>query len=425
MRFFMKRAFPFLLITILLALAGCQQQQPASGQQADAGMKPPASASEPSTGADGAKMGEGADSSGAPSGATPPAGDNAGAQPSDSSLADVHMDRVTALRLADPRSGWSGGDGWIARTDDGGKTWNVQATVPGTVAQLFALNGKLAWAVVDPSDHTSGRILYATTDGGAHWAETGTVPNDGFLHFRSLTEAYSANAKTTDGGKTWTTLPIPQQTVGDAYFHDAANGWIVASVKDSIVVQRTEDGGLSWKTVMTRKTVASLNGAVIRSAGTNDAWVELIGESGMTQTSYSLFHTTDGGQHWQTVLANSTAGGGPAPGFGIDYSDGPTNAGSRPGALYVVDPNVAFMGGQCPACDKPNTIGWTTDGGKTWTNGEQSLPGYGDQLLAMADDKQGWWVINDSEQPAVMYTTADGGRSWKKVHTFDPPKPAK
>jgi len=362
MRFFMKRAFPFLLITILLALAGCQQQQPASGQQADAGMKPPASASEPSTGADGAKMGEGADSSGAPSGATPPAGDNAGAQPSDSSLADVHMDRVTALRLADPRSGWSGGDGWIARTDDGGKTWNVQATVPGTVAQLFALNGKLAWAVVDPSDHTSGRILYATTDGGAHWAETGTVPNDGFLHFRSLTEAYSANAKTTDGGKTWTTLPIPQQTVGDAYFHDAANGWIVASVKDSIVVQRTEDGGLSWKTVMTRKTVASLNGAVIRSAGTNDAWVELIGESGMTQTSYSLFHTTDGGQHWQTVLANSTAGGGPAPGFGIDYSDGPTNAGSRPGALSSIRTSPSWADNARHATSRTRLAGRRTEG---------------------------------------------------------------
>jgi photosystem II stability/assembly factor-like uncharacterized protein len=49
---------------------------------------------------------------------------------------------------------------------------------------------------------------------------------------------------------------------------------------------------------MTRTTVAPLNGALIRSAGTDDAWIECIGDSGMTQTSYSLFHTTDGGKHW-------------------------------------------------------------------------------------------------------------------------------
>jgi photosystem II stability/assembly factor-like uncharacterized protein len=138
----------------------------------------------------------------------------------------------------------------------------------------------------------------------------------------------------------------------------------------------------------------------------------------MSQTSYSLFHTADGGKSWQTVIANSTAGGGPAPGFPIDHSSGPENTGSKPGALYVVDPNTAYMGGQCPACDKPNTIGWTTDGGKTWTNGETQLEGYGNQLLAIADATHGWWIISDSAGPSVMYTTADGGNSWSKVHTF-------
>lgn len=31
------------------------------------------------------------------------------------------------------------------------------------------------------------------------------------------------------------------------------------------------------------------------------------------------------------------------------------------------------MGGYCAPCDKPNTVGRTTDGGKTWENGKQAL----------------------------------------------------
>lgn len=356
------------------------------------------------------------------------AGTTKPAQPTPPAAA-VRMDNITAVRLADPKSGWIGGEGWIARTDDGGKTWSTQYSGGGgTVSQLFALNGQEAWATLGGADAAAGaqtaRKLLRTQDGGKTWTEAGTVPNAGFLHFVSKDEAYSANAKTTDGGKTWTALSVPEQVVGDAYFHDALNGWAAAQEKDMIKVIRTTDGGKTWQSVMSKRTVAQLTGTLIRSAGANDAWVELIGESGMTQTSYSLFHTTDGGQSWQTVIANSTAGGGPAPSFPIDHSDGPENAGSKPGALYVVDPNVAFMGGQCPACDKPNTIGWTTDGGKTWTNGEAAFPGYGEQLLAIADAKHGWWICTDRVEAAVMYTTADSGKSWQTAHTFEKPAPA-
>lgn len=338
------------------------------------------------------------------------------AEPPAAKPANVSMGKVTAVRLADAQQGWAGGDGWIAGTNDGGSHWNVQYTGTGTIRQIFALNGQDAWAVVADSSN-----LLSTSDGGKHWTAAGKVPNNAFLHFVSKTEAYSGNSKTTDGGKSWTTLPIPDHTVGDAYFHDAANGWAVTQAKDAIEVKRTKDGGKSWTTVMSKKYAGSLNGALIRSAGTDDAWIECIGDSGMTQTSYSLFHTEDGGKQWQTVIANSTAGGGPAPGFPSDYTGGPKNTGAGPGALYVVNPKVAYMGGVCNACDKPNTIGWTTDGGKTWVNGDAAFEGYGTQQLAIADEKHGWWICTDNAAPSVMYTTSDGGKHWNKVHTFDKP----
>lgn len=427
----MKRShiLPFLIMVLALValLAGCLGQEKLPTQTAGTENTAPSSETEagtkPEAGAD-SQSPPATEPSTAPSPAdTPPP--VAEGSPSAKPPSAVRMDRITAVRLADPQSGWLGGEGWIARTDDGGKTWTRQYSGEGTVDQLFALNGQEAWAVVDDdSGKSSLRRLMATKDGGKTWAKAGTVPNEAFLHFVSPNEAYSANAKTTDGGKTWTSLPVPGALVGDAYFHDQHNGWAVTQDKDMLYVKRTTDGGASWQTVMSRKTVAQLTGTVIRSAGADDAWVEWIGESGMTQTSYALFHTSDGGKTWQTVIANSTAGGGPAPGFPIDHSDGPSNAGSRPGALYVVDTNVAYMGGQCMACDNPNTIGWTTDGGKTWVNGEAAFAGYGEQLLAIADATHGWWIVTDNVEPAVLYTTSDGGRSWLKAHTFEKPKPA-
>lgn len=322
---------------------------------------------------------------------------------------------VTALRLADAQKGWIGGKGWIAHTDDGGVKWKVQYKGGGEIWQLFALNVQDAWATEE-----TGKLL-STHDGGAHWSAVGTVPNQAFLHYVSKQEAYSGNTQTVDGGVKWVKLPVPEGIQGDAYFHDRKNGWAVRQVQDKIEVMRTQDGGQNWKTVMSRPTVATLTGTVIRSAGVDDAWIELIGESGMTQTSYSLFHTKDGGRTWQTVLVNSTAGGGPAPGFPIGENAGPKNTGSKPGPLYVVNTDVAFMGGSCPACYKPNSVGWTKDGGKTWVNGTETFTGFGELLLGMADANNGWLITNGNEQPSVMYTTRSGGVNWNKVHAFDAP----
>lgn len=367
--------------------------------------------------------------------ASPTAASDASASPADTGkstpsakpTAAAATGMVTAVRLADPKSGWTAGEGWIARTDDAGKHWSMQYQGSGTIRQVFALNGTNAWAAVEGTDTGTGGAGYSllgTADGGKHWTIAGTVPNKGFLHFVNKTEAYSANAKTTDGGKTWSTLPVPERLVGDAYFHDAKNGWAVTQNKDAAAIMRTADGGKTWNTVMSRTLAGQLNGAIIRSAGAEDAWVEWIGGSGMTQTSYSLFHTVDGGKQWLTVLANSTAGAGPAPGFTMENMQGHKNSGSGPGPLYVVNPSTAFMGGYCGACDLPNSVGKTTDGGKTWINGTQSIEGYAGALLAMADDKQGWWIGTDHTAPSVMYTTSDGGAHWTKAHTFDKPKSA-
>jgi photosystem II stability/assembly factor-like uncharacterized protein len=401
-----KGTFLMLLVFLLVLLAGCQGNDKTTNQGAESST-PTASPSATIT------------TSAAPTPSSTPLSPT----PTGLVSADTQMGVITALRLIDIRSGWIGGEGWIARTDDGGKTWQKQNTKPGLIKQVFALNGQAAWATVQAASGSETALeLLATKDGGKIWSVIGKVPNSGFLHFVTANEGYSGNAKTVDGGKTWTSIPVPRDVVGEAYFHDKDHGWAVTQANDKIEVQSSLDGGKSWHSVMSKKTVSTLTEAIIRSTGTNDAWIEAIGGSGMSQTSYSVFHTTDGGKSWQTVIANSTAGAGPAPGFPLEYTGGPNNKGSKPGPLYVVNPQTAFMGGSCPACDKPNTIGWTTDGGKTWTNGKAEFTGYGEALLAMADGKHGWWICTDNADPSVLYTTSDGGLTWNKTYTFDRPK---
>lgn len=354
-----------------------------------------------------------------------PAGNGGGQASADTNVAKVHMDNITALRLINGHSGWIGGNGWIARTDadtsgSAGSAWNVQYQGQGTVQQIFALNGQQAWAVMADS----GSLL-ATRDGGKRWDTIGTVPEQGragFLHFVSSKEGFSGNQYTKDGGQSWSALPVPGHTVGQPYYHDRQNGWAVTQDTDlSFQILHTVNGGQKWTTVMSRTTGAPVNGIVIRSVERGNAWIELIGGTGMNQTSYSLWHTADSGKSWRAVLANATAGGGPAPGISQQNNQVPKNEGTAPGMLYAINSNTALMGGYCAPCDKPNTIGWTNDGGKTWNNGKQSFDGYGGQQIGMANASEGWAIFSDSEKAPVMYTTSDGGQHWTQTHVFDKP----
>lgn len=328
---------------------------------------------------------------------------------------------VTALRVADDQTGWLGGEGWVARTDDGGASWGTQLEQQGTVAQLFALNSEQVWAAWEHDD-SELLTLVSSTDGGQSWGEPQGVPYSSFIHFKTANEAFSANHYTIDGGANWRALPVPDGIVGEAYFHDLNNGWAVTAVEeDAFEIMHTADAGETWTSTMKRVTEAPLNGITISSTGEEDAWVLLIGDSGMTQTSYSLFHTADRGATWLPVLAHSGAGSGPAPGYEGNSSSGiPDNEGTSPGMLYVASPEVAFMGSQCLACDIPNTLGKTTDGGNTWAVLPDKLPGFGKQLLAAVDANHLWWVLNDGTEPAVLYTSADGGESWTEVQKFQP-----
>ncbi|GLX67206.1 WD40/YVTN/BNR-like repeat-containing protein [Paenibacillus glycanilyticus] len=335
---------------------------------------------------------------------------------------EAQISNVTALRLADAKSGWVAGNGQIARTDDGGAHWKVQYSSDKPVNQIFALSSSKVWATVG-DENAKSLTLIQSTNGGKTWTNAGTVPNRGYLHFTSDKTAFSGNAMTKDGGKTWTELQTPGKEIDEVYFHDVNNGWAVQMVNGSMLFMHSANGGKTWDTVMSRKTEVAPGKVIIRSTADKDAWIELIGDAGMTQISYSLFHTTDGGKTWTPVIVKNGAGSGPAPGFTMDDANIPNGMKSTsPGTLYVVNPQTAVMGGQCQACDTPNTIMQTTDGGKHWSIGKSEFAGFGTQYMAAADASHIWFIATDGTNPAVLYTSTDGGKSWHKTFTFKKPQ---
>ncbi|MDF2958640.1 MAG: hypothetical protein K0S39_375 [Paenibacillus sp.] len=401
----------------LLAIAGCEEKPASSGAAAKPDPSPPA-VNQPAPGSDPA--------------AKPPEASGTGQKPQEPSPpSDQHKSNAaaTAVTFVSASEGWAGGNGFISHTTDGGQNWKSQYSGTGHIAAFTFLSGntKVGWAyegqVNGPGAGTpaaGSKKLLQTVDGGANWTVVNPAAALGKeLHFISGQEGFSGNKHTLDGGKTWKELPVPPELSGEAYFASVTNGWAVVNKGNTYEIQHTANGGQTWLPVYSQPVGSVLNGAVIRSAGKDDVWVQLIGDSGMTQTSYTLLHSKDAGKTWAPVVAHSTAGGGPAPGYQPGIETGPKGPGTKPGQLLPLSSQTAFMLGVCPACGEAGEVsaGWTLDGGATWTNGSQKLPGQ-DGTASFVDGKTGWLLTYAYSKPSVLYKTVDGGKQWTKIYSF-------
>ena len=77
---------------------------------------------------------------------------------------------IRALDFINDKVGWVVGEaGCIRKTNDGGKTWELQDVRPFNLESIKCIDSKHAWALSEPI--TGGRTLFTTTDGGATWNE--------------------------------------------------------------------------------------------------------------------------------------------------------------------------------------------------------------------------------------------------------------
>lgn len=164
-----------------------------------------------------------------------------------------------------------------------------------------------------PSASRTSRI-YRSINGGATWSvysgfTVGTLqPNLTEIEFPTRLIGYAAGArdtiyKTTDGGLTWSKLPLPtpgvtpQITYRDMFALDANTVFLVGNGFPRRFVYRTTDGGATWQDIS--------GNIVAQGAGNFNSVLFHDVNNGYVMTPGLMFKTTNGGATW-TIEAPPT-----------------------------------------------------------------------------------------------------------------------
>ena len=290
-----------------------------------------------------------------------------------------------AIQFLDANVGWIWGYRTLMETSNGGKSWHVQHHSASPIVSLSMVSPQAGFAVIGTPSAPSG-------PGG---------PGNAFY-------------ETSNGGKSWHTVATPFHPLA-VTFANAEDGWVVGDNH----VWATSDGGHEWIPTLEMGSTVPM-AATIRAQG-HHLWVLLQGQSGMNQTSYTLFEKT-AGKSWQVVLAKSTAGAGPAPDAPQGAAQGPELA---PGPLAVLSGGTAYFAGESAAQNLGTTDIWSTaNGGASWIKnpplyGVNGMPG--PDALSFVSPQDGWLVAG-SGSTHVLRTT-NGGSTWHQV--FPAPTPVR
>ncbi len=326
-------------------------------------------------------------------------------------LADTGDAHFQSIQFLSPSIGRAAGNGFMIGTSDGGCHWqSIQSSGKYSFNQIQFLTNKVGYALAQTAADKPN-LLLRTADGGTSFktVSTGSYAFNRIQFFSQQNGfgfTFAFTFKTTNGGRTWTKVATPPNT-RYAHFITPAKGWIITLHSGGgYDVKRTVNGGRTWTNTLFVHSSQSVGG-MIYGTDSSDVWVVLLGGSGMSQTSYSMFHTSDAGAHWKQIISNSTAGGGPAPGPKVEGLIGPFGT---PQDMQVIGRKAVYLAASSGAVDKV-AIGRSLDDGKTWKN-VTGVPGFGAKL-SFPSALSGW-IATTSSLSSGVYSTTDGGITWSK-----------
>lgn len=282
---------------------------------------------------------------------------------------------LNVVYFADSKRGWAGGDdGVVLSTDDGGRTWQQQASGVAEGVNDIYFRGKEDGYLL-----SANRVL-ATEDGGRTWSPSARFAAADFDG--ATPELYSVR------------------------FTSKKRGWIVGSVSrgdrvlDSLLL-RTDDGGASWLRVSAPVKVELLH---LDFRGEKRGWI--VGDRG------TILHTADGGETWRQQRVGTTA-----TLYHVDFEDDETGwaVGERSTILRTTDGGATWLAAEVPVIGARSTLlsvafankddGWivgrngmilrSSDGGRTWLRQES---GTKQHIYALhVRDKRAWAVGGDGQ----------------------------
>lgn len=332
---------------------------------------------------------------------------------------------LSAVRFVSATTGYMDGNGIILKTTDGGQIFSAVAhtsvNLTGLSITKTAATTVAAWG---------GHSIMVSHNGGSNWSTTTLPQNIIQAEFATASEGFaitqgnraaatslaSALWRTTDGGVHWVQLQTPSPPVSVS-FGSAGVGWVGVVGGD---IFQTVNSGQTWNRVL--HLGANLGEARVYAVSSQICWALITGGSGMSQTSYSVFRTTNG-TNWTAVLGVSTAGAGPAPGNPTNVPKGP---GSSPGPMAVLGPGEAVIAGVCEACGWGTaSLSSTQDGGASWSSHPAISNSEGPPAsMSFVSLNEGWVLDNRGDSGnGVLLHTLDGGSSWKEVYPTTHPHP--
>ena len=284
---------------------------------------------------------------------------------------------LRGLDVVDENVIWaSGGNQTVARTVDGGKTWQVKQ---------LSIADKLEFRDVEGFSGDSAVLLSAGTPGLV--------------------------LETANGGKDWTTR---YRNDDKAIFFDAFSFWNRKSgiafsdpLNKKLKLIKTADGGKSWTALdsFAPKTLSAeagfaASGTCLTTQGSSNVWVGLGGKPTNSETEFArILYSNDQGVSWSAAVSTI-----------------PRSESAGIFSLCFVDAKLGFaIGGdyKVPEGDK-NNFSITTDGGKTWRSPKKSFPTGFRSCIAAAKSKYGDWILIATGTNGTDLSL-DQGETWKRA----------
>lgn len=103
-----------------------------------------------------------------------------------------------------------------------------------------------------------------------------------------------------DGGRTFTDaqVPLPATASRAAFFRDAANGYVTASIGGTVRTARTQDGGRTWRTTAARGPAPEYGRLRMAFGDASHGAIVAETSGGAMSSTATLFTSADGGATW-------------------------------------------------------------------------------------------------------------------------------